>query len=124
MSNTNYSKDLCEFIAESIEEKKGRNITVLDLASKSDVADYFVIATVDSEPQLRAITNWIEAELKDRGIKLKGREGSSSSDWIVLDYFNVLVHLFKEDTRFKYNLESMWKDADKYIFEDSEMKKV
>ena len=83
-----------------------------------------MIATVDSEPQLRAITNWIEAELKDRGVNQKGREGSSSSDWIVLDYFNVLVHLFKEDTRFKYNLESMWKDADKYIFENSEMKKV
>ena len=124
MSKDTYSIDLCEFISESIEEKKGRNITILELKEKSDGADYFVIATVDSEPQLRAITNWIEDELKDRGVKMKGRDGHQSSDWIGVDYFSVLVHLFKEEARFKYNLESMWNDANKFKFENSKMVKI
>ncbi len=99
MTNT-YALDLAEFIAESILEKKGRDIKIINLGKKSDVTDYFVIATVESE-------------LDERKVKATGVDGDiKSSDWIVMDYFNVIVHLFKAETRQRYNIEGMWADAE------------
>jgi ribosome-associated protein len=112
MTNT-YALDLAEFIAESILEKKGRDIKIINLGKKSDVTDYFVIATVESELQMRAIANWIKSELDERKVKATGVDGDiKSSDWIVMDYFNVIVHLFKAETRQRYNIEGMWADAE------------
>lgn len=111
MTQDTYAIDLAEFIAESILEKKGRDIKIIDLEGKSDVTDFFVIATIDSELQMKATANWIKDELADRRVKASGVDGQTGGDWVVMDYFNVIVHLFKPETRQRYNIEGMWADA-------------
>lgn len=106
-----YAKDLAEFIAESILEKKGRDIKIIDLDGKSDVTDFFVLATVESELQMKAVAAWIKDELLDRKVKRSGVDGDMLGDWIVLDYFNVIVHLFKQESRERFNIEGLWADA-------------
>ncbi|MCB0279788.1 MAG: ribosome silencing factor [Calditrichaeota bacterium] len=105
------SKQLAEFIAECIDDKKGYDIYIHDVSKLTDLSNYFVVATVDSDIQMRAIANYIESELKDRGVKLSHKEGFKAMEWVILDYFDVIVHLFLPEKRLYYQLEKMWSDA-------------
>lgn len=100
---------LCQKYAEN---KKAENVTVLDVRKLSSVTDFYVIATGTSEPHLRAIETEIFDKLRDEQ-KLRPRvtEGTARTNWIVVDYFDVIVHLMRQDVRERYNLESLWSDA-------------
>jgi ribosome-associated protein len=111
-----HSKELSEFIAESIDEKKGNEIVIIDVANKSDYANYLVLATAESDIQLRAIANWVKAEVEENGLKVWRQEGMETLEWVILDYSDVVVHLFNPDSRKKYDLEKMWADAEKTQF--------
>ena len=97
---------------ELAEDKKAENIVILDMRRLSSVADYFVIGTGTSEPHFRAIieelTGRIAAEF---GLRPRATDGTLKANWIVLDYFDVLVHLMRADVRQHYDLESLWGDA-------------
>jgi ribosome-associated protein len=112
----NYSKDLAEFIAESAFEKKCRDICIIDFDGTNDISDFLVIVTVDSDVQMRAAAAWIERELIDRQIKVFHIEGKNSAEWMIMDYVDVVVHLFKEEARLRYNLEGMWTDSKQDLF--------
>ena len=107
------SQILTKLIIEGLQEKKGKNITVLDLRKiDKSVASYFIIATATSDTQLRALCHNVEDFVKkEAGESPWQSEGRTNKDWILLDYADVVVHLFKNETRTFYNLENLWGDA-------------
>lgn len=106
-------KSLAEEIGRLIDDKLGDDIVILDLKGISSIADYFVIASGNSERQVIAISNHIDDMLSREGIHLKFKEGIRSGRWVVLDYRDILVHVFHKDERAYYNLERLWSDAKK-----------
>lgn len=100
--------------AQSAEDNKGQNVTVLDLRDQTVIFDYFVIATGSSQRQLRAISDAIDDVLqKELGHPRLGTEGYQDSKWILLDYGSIVVHLFDAASRDYYALESLWAGAKK-----------
>jgi ribosome-associated protein len=97
--------------AELVEEKKCEEIKILDLRGLTSVTDFFVIATADSEPKAKAAAEHLIDELKEDGERPMHVEGMDSMHWILLDYINVVVHIFMPDERRFYDLESLWSDA-------------
>jgi ribosome-associated protein len=106
-------KELLEVIIEGMQELKAKNIVVMDLrAINSSVADYFVIATGTSSTQVEGICNSVEKFTEDVLTESPRRiEGKRNAKWILMDYFNIIVHIFDEETRAFYSLEQLWGDA-------------
>jgi ribosome-associated protein len=93
-------------------DKKAGDIAVLDLRGISTFTDYFVICSATSEPQLKAISSSIREQIQERfGRKPISEDGYPASQWIILDYGDVIVHLFQGEKRVFYSLESLWSDA-------------
>jgi len=95
----------------AIEDKLGEDIKVLNLQGLSNIADCFVIASGKNANQLHAMANEVEQKLYKEGIKLHHSEGYSSGTWILLDFGNLLVHLFNREQRDFYGLDHVWGDA-------------
>jgi len=95
----------------SLDAKFGKDIVLIELGGLSPIADYFVIATGGSAPQLAALTEAAEETLKAHGLTLKHTEGIRSGKWVLLDFGVVIVHLFDQESREYYNLERIWGDA-------------
>lgn len=105
---------LAEAIARAAEEMQAEDIAILDLQGISSIADFFVICSGTSHPHLKAIRREITATLdKDYDLKRHAAEGKPESHWIVLDYRDVIVHIFHRDKRDHYSLEDLWSDATK-----------
>jgi len=105
---------LNKYIVKGIQEKKGLDIVILNLKNVDNaVADYFVICTGNSDSQIDAITDSVEKEVVE-GLKESPwhREGFQNKEWILLDYVNVVVHVFRKDVRSFYGLEDLWGDAE------------
>jgi len=106
------SKKLALLCRELADNKKAENIVVLDVRKLSSVTDYFVIASGTSQPHLRAIIEEIHSQLRDEhDLRPNRAEGFSSGSWVVLDYFDVIVHVMHTETRQRYDLEGLWGDA-------------
>src|SRR3954469_9609029 len=106
------SKKLALLCRELAENRKAENVVVLDVHEVSSITDYFVIATGTSEPHLRAVVDEITERLReDHGLKPKHTDGSLHTAWIVLDYFDVIVHIMRPDVRDHYKLEDLWGDV-------------
>ncbi len=105
------SKELAAFITELALEKKGKQIVKLNLANLTTMTDYFVILTADSEIQVKAIADHIIRQSKNDGIKIYHKEGFDSLRWVLLDNVDVIVHIFRGETREFYGLEKLWADA-------------
>ncbi|MDD2401890.1 MAG: ribosome silencing factor [Clostridia bacterium] len=105
------NKDIVISVCKAIDDKKGRNIEILELGEVSLIADYFIICSGNSRIQTRAITDKIEDDMKDNGYDISRREGYSEGRWILLDYGFLIVHIFQEEERQFYNLERLWGDA-------------
>jgi ribosome-associated protein len=98
-------------IAELIFEKKGVDVKLIELHKVTTLTDYFIICSADSDTQVKAIADHVESELKDAGVKLWHKEGYRALSWVLLDYVDIVVHIFKTETRGFYNLEKLWGDA-------------
>jgi ribosome-associated protein len=96
---------------DAIDDKKGEDITMLNIGEISTLCDYFVIASASSQRQVKAISDNVEDELTKLGIEPRGKEGMSEQKWILLDYGDIMVHVFYSEDRAFYNLERLWKDA-------------
>jgi ribosome-associated protein len=96
---------------EAAQDKKAQHITVLDLNELSAFAQYFVVCSGESTPQLEAISDAIEERLDSHGVKLAHREGRTGAEWVLLDYGRVVVHIFSERARLYYDLERLWRSA-------------
>lgn len=109
----NNSESLSKLVVQGMQEKKGSDIVILDLKKvKNAVADYFIICSGNSDTQLDAISESIEAEVY-KSIKQDPwkKEGKHNKEWILLDYVDVVAHVFKKDRRSFYALEELWGDA-------------
>ncbi len=100
-------------IASWIEEKKGKDIQILDISELTTLTECFVLASGSSTLQVQSIASFVEEKAKDNNIDLRRKEGYQSARWILLDYNNVIVHIFLEEEREFYNLERLWLDAKK-----------
>lgn len=106
------SKKLALLCGELADNRKAENIRILDVRALSSVTDYFVVASGTSEPHLRAITEEITEKLRDdHGLRPRATDGTLQTAWVVLDYFDVIVHVMRADVREKYDLEGLWGDA-------------
>src|SRR5215813_9975818 len=106
------SRKLALLCRELADNKKAEDIVILDLRELSSVTDYFVIASGSSEPHLRAIVEEITDKLReDYHLRPKAIDGTLHAAWVVLDYFDVIVHVMRGDIREKYDLETLWGDA-------------
>ncbi len=92
-------------------KKKAVDLVVLDLAGLTIIADYFVICSGESTTQVKAVAEFIEHEFSSKGVKLLGVEGLDYGHWVLLDYGDVIVHVFENETRSYYGLEKLWMDA-------------
>ena len=109
------TKGLLDSIVEGIQDVKGKDIAVLNI-SKIDnaVCEYFIVCTGDSSTQVSSIANSIEKTArKNSKEKPWHKEGSTNSEWILLDYVNIVVHIFYRETREFYNIEGLWADAER-----------
>src|SRR5579884_232653 len=106
------SKKLALLCRDFADNRKAENIVVLDVRELSSVTDYFVVASGTSEPHLRAITEEITEKLRDEHqLRPRAVDGTLQTAWVVLDYFDVIVHVMRADVREHYNLEGLWGDA-------------
>ena len=114
------SKELKDKIIDLIQSKKGFDITILNLKNLTAMADYFVICSAGANVQVKAIADEVDKKLRKEGTKCYHREGYNSLNWVLLDYFDVVVHIFKKDTREFYNIEKLWGDAERTDIQNSE----
>ena len=99
-------------VVNAMENRKAIGIKVLKIDKLTAVADYFVICNGTSVTQIKAIADEVEFKLEQSGVVVSHREGYSSGNWILLDYDNVVVHIFHPTARDYYNLEKLWADAE------------
>lgn len=116
------SKLLAEKISELIFNKKGYDVKIIDLRTLATFSDYFVICSADSDTQVKAISDEIDKQLRDEGIKYWHREGYKGLSWVLLDYVDVVLHIFKKEAREFYGLERLWGDAPVIEVEDPAFK--
>lgn len=106
------AKKLALLCRELADNKKAEDIVILDVRKLSSVTDYFVICSGTSEPHLRAIVGELEETLrKEHGVKARAEDGAVGGRWVVLDFFDVIVHVMHPDVRKQYDLEGLWSDA-------------
>lgn len=105
------SLEIAQKAAEVLDNKKGINISVIDVDQISTLADYFVIATGSSSTHVKALADEVETELKNLKVSLDHIEGHRDKSWILLDYSSVIIHIFSEEARDFYDLERLWKDG-------------
>jgi ribosome-associated protein len=106
------SKKLAQLCRDYADNRKAEDIVILDVRDLSSVTDYFVIASGTSEPHLRAIVEEITDQLRDKyDLRPLRKDGSIQGAWVVLDFFDVIVHIMRADVRERYDLEGLWGDA-------------
>ena len=106
-------ENMTKVIYDAIDDKLGKDISIINIGEVSSLCEYFVIATAGSQRQVKAIADNVEDELTKIGIEARGKEGYDSQVWILLDYGDIMVHIFNEENRDFYKLETLWKDAPK-----------
>lgn len=107
----NKDKNMVQVIYDALEEKKGEDIQVIDISAISVMADYFVITNGGSTSQVDALVENVEEQMHKAGYSLKQREGKRGGAWVLLDYGDVIVHIFDKESRSFYNLERIWSDG-------------
>ncbi len=109
------NKDLARRAAELCLEKKGEDVMILDLRGLSSVTDFFVIASASSNVHVKAVADFVQDELLKIDVKPRVKpwhvEGADTQRWMLLDFVNVVVHVFRPETREYYSLERLWSDA-------------
>jgi len=110
-------KKLASAIAALAGEKKGEDVQILDLRRFNAPAEYYVLVTGSSEPHIRALSDHIEDGLRFKGARPSRIEGGKGSDWRVLDFFDVMVHIFSKRKRAYYDIEDLYADARKFGLE-------
>ena len=105
------SKELLKMAVQAADGRRAEDITALKVDAITPMADYFVIMTGGSNRQVQAIANAIIEAAHENGVDIKSVEGKQESQWVLIDLGDVVVHVFREETRHYYNLEKLWSDA-------------
>lgn len=107
-----------EIAVKALDSKKAEKITALKVKDLTILANYFVIASATSTTQVKALADAVEYHMEQAGVRLKSIEGVGSKSWIVLDYIDVIVHIFTEQDREFYQLERLWADGERVDISD------
>ena len=105
------SREILKIAYTVLDEKKGEDIKVIDISNISVIADYFLIASANNINQLQAMSDELQEKLSKEGIEVKQVEGNRSATWILLDYGDLVIHLFDKEDRLFYDLERIWTDG-------------
>ena len=111
-------KQTLEIIIKALDSKRAEDIKLIGIKDLTIVADYFVIADGTSNTQTKALADEVEFQLKQKGIDPIRSEGYQGASWIILDYGNIVVHVFSKETRDYYNLERLWQDGEQIDISD------
>lgn len=106
------TQEKLEKIVKILDSKKAEDIQVIGITNLTIIADYFVIATGTSTTQVKSLADEVDFQLGELGVEARGIEGVRAASWIVLDYGDIVVHVFYRDTRAEYQLERLWADGD------------
>ncbi len=106
-------KEMAKIVYRALEDKKGEDICIIDIADISPLADYFIITNGSSESQVKALVDQVEEKMLEAGYSQIQREGMRSGNWVLLDYGDVVVHIFDRENREFYHLEHIWSDGRK-----------
>lgn len=105
------SREMAKIACEALADKKGEDIRAIDISKISVLADYFIIANGASENQVRALVDNVEEQLAKAGVDAKQREGYGLGSWVLLDFGDIIVHIFDRENRLFYDLERIWSDG-------------
>ena len=107
----NQSEEMVRLAVSALEEKKGEDVRVIDISEVSVLGDYFIIASGSNANQVQAMTDNVEETLGRAGYFYKHKEGYQTANWILMDYNDILVHIFDRESRGFYDLERIWRDG-------------
>ena len=102
----------------ALEEKKAENIKLINIEKVSVIADYFLIASGTNRAQMQALSENVEEQMEKKGFQIKQKEGYQSASWILLDYGDIIIHLFDREMRLFYDLERIWRDGESITLSD------
>ena len=105
------SKEIVKLAVAALEEKKGEDIKIIDIEGVTVIADYFVIASASNTNQTQALVDGVEERLYKAGYTCRQREGNANSTWVLMDYGDVIIHIFSKEDRLFYDLERIWLDG-------------
>ncbi|MBR1629053.1 MAG: ribosome silencing factor [Lachnospiraceae bacterium] len=105
------TRELVKKIYEALDQKKGQDIRIIDIRDITVVADYFVIASAKNPPQMLALQDAVDEIMFKNGIQSRQIEGNKNSTWILMDYEDIIVHIFLSEDRLFYDLERIWQDG-------------
>lgn len=105
------SKKMTQLAIKALEDKKAEDIHIIDISEVSVLADYFIIANGTNRSQIQAMTDNVEETLGRAGFSIKQVEGYDSANWVLMDFGDIIVHIFDKDNRLFYNLERIWRDG-------------
>lgn len=112
------AKKMVKTAYQALDEKKGEDIKIINLEGISVLADYFIIANGTNSSQIQALVDNVEEELHKAGYSLKQREGYSNGNWVLLDFGDLIVHIFDRENRLFYDLERIWRDGKEIAFDE------
>ena len=107
----NQALEMARVAYQALDEKKGEDIRVIDISGISVIGDYFIITNGTSDSQVRALVDNVEEKMHKAGYELKEQEGNNSGTWVLLDYGDIIIHIFDRENRPFYNLERIWSDG-------------
>ena len=107
----NNSKEMAKIAVNALEEKKAKDLKLLDISEVSVLADYFIIASGSNRNQVQAMADEVEEKLSKAGFTPKQVEGYQTANWILMDYQDIIIHIFDEENRLFYDLERIWRDG-------------
>ena len=105
------AREIAKLVCKALDDKKAIDVKAIDISEVSVMADFFIVASASNQSQLNAMQDEVDRVLYEQGIHAKSIEGNRSSTWVLMDYEDVIVHLFSEEDRLFYDLERNWKDG-------------
>lgn len=111
MSGKLTSKEIARAAIEALEDKKGEDIKIIDISEVSILADYFIISSGNNRNQVQALCDNVEEKLGKLGVIKKQIEGYDNGNWILIDYRDIVIHIFDKENRLFYDLERIWRDG-------------
>ena len=112
------AKDMVKTIVDALSDKKGEDIRVIDISGVTVIADYFIIASGSNSNQVQALVDNVEEQMYKAGYQDPKIEGYNTASWILLDYNDVIVHVFSKEDRLFYDLERIWRDGKEVSIEE------
>lgn len=105
------AREIAKLVCKALDDKKAIDVKAIDISEVSVMADFFIVASASNQSQMNAMQDEVDRVLYEQGIHAKSIEGNRSSTWVLMDYEDVIVHLFSEEDRLFYDLERIWKDG-------------